>query len=134
MRGASGDKISIPEIAGRLLVGRMAVYQLLESRTIPANRLGWRRIVTRNAYEQVEKTCGMSGAVHISRPALKQAWSLRPLFRRHADGALLVSTGSNEAVHKRCIYARIPEALESGTQPVAFGTVKGTTNCGSSAR
>src|SRR5580700_7558501 len=71
MRRASGDKISIPEIAGRLLVDRMAVYQLLESRTIPANRLGWRRIVTRHAYEQVEKTCGMSGAVHISRPALK---------------------------------------------------------------
>jgi excisionase family DNA binding protein len=55
MRRASGDKISIPEIAGRLLVGRMAVYQLLESRTIPANRLGWRRIVTRHAYEQVGK-------------------------------------------------------------------------------
>jgi len=124
MRRASGDKISIPEIAGRLLVGRMAVYQLLESRTIPANRLGWRRIVTRNACEQVEKTCGMSGAVHISRPALKQAWGLRPLFHRHADGALLAGQDPMRPFHKRCIYARIPEALESGTQPVAFGTVK----------
>jgi hypothetical protein len=30
----------------------MAVYQLLESRTIPAVRLGRRWIVTRYAYEQ----------------------------------------------------------------------------------
>jgi len=36
----------------------MAVYQLLESRTIPAIRLGRRWIVTRYAYEQWEKTCG----------------------------------------------------------------------------
>lgn len=34
----------------------MAVYQLLESGTIPANRLGRQRIVTRHAYEQWEKT------------------------------------------------------------------------------
>jgi hypothetical protein len=37
----------------------MAVYQLLERKAIPAIRLGRRWIVTRQAYEQWEKTCGM---------------------------------------------------------------------------
>jgi excisionase family DNA binding protein len=68
LRKTLGGRISIPEIAGRLSVGRMAVYQLLESRTIPAIRLGRRWIVTRHAYEQWEKTCGMSGAEHIPLP------------------------------------------------------------------
>jgi excisionase family DNA binding protein len=65
---AVGGRISIPEIAGRLSVGRMAVYQLLESRTIPAIRLGRRWIVTRHAYEQWEKTCGTSAAERIPLP------------------------------------------------------------------
>jgi excisionase family DNA binding protein len=65
MRWTSGGRISIPEIADRLSVGRMAVYQLLENRTIPAIRRGRRWIVTRHAYEQWEKTCGTSGAQHI---------------------------------------------------------------------
>lgn len=68
MSGTSGGRISIPEIADRLSVGRMAVYQLLESRTIPAIRLGRRWIVTRHAYEQWEMTCGMSDAQHITLP------------------------------------------------------------------
>jgi excisionase family DNA binding protein len=68
LRKTLGGRISIPEIAGRLSVGRMAVYQLLESRTIPAIRLGRRWIVTRHAYEQWEKTCGMSGVEHIPLP------------------------------------------------------------------
>ena len=37
----------------------MAVYHLLESNAIPAIRLGRRWIVTRQAYEHWEKTCGM---------------------------------------------------------------------------
>jgi excisionase family DNA binding protein len=64
----SGSRISVPEIAGRLSLGRMAVYQLLESRTIPAIRLGRRWIVTRYAYEQWEKTCGMNCVEHIPPP------------------------------------------------------------------
>lgn len=59
MRTISGNRIAIPEIAGRLAIGRMAVYQLLERKAIPAIRLGRRWIVTRQAYEQWEKTCGM---------------------------------------------------------------------------
>jgi excisionase family DNA binding protein len=64
----SGSRISVPEIAGRLSLGRMAVYQLLESRTIPAIRLGRRWIVTRYAYEQWEKTCSTSCVEHIPPP------------------------------------------------------------------
>jgi len=134
MRRASGDKISIPEIAGRLLVGRMAVYQLLESRTIPANRLGWRRIVTRHAYEQVEKTCGMSGAVHISRPALKQAWSLRPLFRRHANGALLAGQDPMRPSINAAFTRAFRRHSNRGRNLWPLEQLRGTTNCGSSAR
>jgi excisionase family DNA binding protein len=53
------SRIGVPEIADRLSIGRMAVYQLLECRAIPAIRLGRRWIVTRYAYEQWEKTCGV---------------------------------------------------------------------------
>lgn len=52
-------RMSIPEIATRLSIGRIAVYTMLEQGVIPAVRLGRRWIVTRHAYEQWERTCGM---------------------------------------------------------------------------
>ncbi|MCC6366887.1 MAG: excisionase family DNA-binding protein [Bryobacterales bacterium] len=56
-------RITIPEIAQRLSIGRMAVYSMLEQGIIPGIRLGKRWIVTRHAYEQWERTAGMrSGA------------------------------------------------------------------------
>jgi excisionase family DNA binding protein len=51
-------RISIAEIAGRLSIGRRAVYSMLEKRIIPAIRLGRRWIVTLRAYEEWELTCG----------------------------------------------------------------------------
>jgi excisionase family DNA binding protein len=51
--------MSIPEIADRLSVGRLAVYAMLEQGIIPAIRLGRRWIVTRHAFEKWERTCGM---------------------------------------------------------------------------
>jgi excisionase family DNA binding protein len=51
--------MSIPEIANRLSVGRLAVYTMLEQGIIPAIRLGRRWIVTRNAFENWERTCGV---------------------------------------------------------------------------
>ena len=51
--------MSIPEIANRLSIGRIAVYTMLEQGIIPAIRLGRRWIVTRHAYDQWERTCGM---------------------------------------------------------------------------
>jgi excisionase family DNA binding protein len=55
--GLSG-RISVPEIALRLGVGRLAVYSMLEQRLLPGIRLGRRWIITRHAYEQWERTCG----------------------------------------------------------------------------
>jgi excisionase family DNA binding protein len=52
-------RMSIPEIAERLSVGRLAVYTMLEQGIIPAIRLGRRWIVTRHAFENWERTCGM---------------------------------------------------------------------------
>jgi excisionase family DNA binding protein len=51
--------MSIPEIANRLSVGRLAVYAMLEQGLLPGIRLGRRWIVTRAAFEAWEKTCGI---------------------------------------------------------------------------
>jgi len=52
-------RITVPEIAQRLHIGRLAVYAMLEQRIIPAIRLGRRWIITRHAYDLWECTCGM---------------------------------------------------------------------------
>jgi excisionase family DNA binding protein len=52
-------RITIPEIAERLSIGRLAVYAMLEQRIIPGIRLGKRWIVTRHAYDQWERSAGM---------------------------------------------------------------------------
>ena len=52
--------MSIPEIACRLNVGRMAVYAMLEQGLLPGIRVGRRWIGTRAAFEAWEKTCGMN--------------------------------------------------------------------------
>jgi len=51
-------RISVPEIAHRLGVGRLTVYAMLAQRIIPGVRLGRRWIITRQAYEEWERTCG----------------------------------------------------------------------------
>lgn len=56
--GRRSSRISVPEIAQRLDVGRLAVYSMLEQGIMPGIRLGRRWIVTRHAYEQWERTCG----------------------------------------------------------------------------
>ena len=45
------SRMSIPEIANRLFVGRIAVCTMLEQGIIPVIRLGRRWIVTRHAFE-----------------------------------------------------------------------------------
>ena len=59
--GRRSSRISVPEIARRLDVGRLAVYAMLEKGIMPGIRLGRRWIITRHAYEQWERSCG-SGA------------------------------------------------------------------------
>jgi excisionase family DNA binding protein len=51
-------RITVPEIAARLSIGRLAVYSMLERGVIPAIRLGRRWIITRFAYENWERSCG----------------------------------------------------------------------------
>lgn len=51
-------RLTVEEIAARLGIGRISVYALLERGIIPAVRLGKRWIVTRQAYERWEATCG----------------------------------------------------------------------------
>jgi excisionase family DNA binding protein len=62
-------RISIPEIARVLGVGRLAVYAMLDQGVIPGIRLGRRWIVTRLAFEHWERTCGWkSGTGFPSKP------------------------------------------------------------------
>jgi excisionase family DNA binding protein len=61
--------MSIPEIANRLSVGRLAVYTMLERGIIPAIRLGRRWIITRHAYEQWERTCGVQAGTGLNTHA-----------------------------------------------------------------
>jgi len=58
------SRMSIPEIAKRLAIGRIAVYAMLERGIIPAIRLGRRWIVTRHAFDSWERTCGMPTGLH----------------------------------------------------------------------
>ena len=51
--------MTVDEIACRLDIGRLAVYTMLEQGIIPAVRLGRRWIVTRHAFENWERTCGL---------------------------------------------------------------------------
>ena len=53
-------RLSVVEIAERLSVGKMAVYRMLEGGALPGIRVGRRWLVTRQAYEHWERTCGMS--------------------------------------------------------------------------
>ena len=59
------SRMSIPEIADRLSVGRIAVYTMLEQGIIPAIRLGRRWIVTRHAFENWERTCGIRTGLQL---------------------------------------------------------------------
>jgi excisionase family DNA binding protein len=51
-------RITVPEIATRLAIGRLAVYSMLERGIIPAIRIGRKWLITRFAYENFERTCG----------------------------------------------------------------------------
>jgi excisionase family DNA binding protein len=57
--GRVSSRISVLEIADRLSIGRLAVYAMLKQQILPGIKLGRRWIITRHAYEQWERTCGM---------------------------------------------------------------------------
>ena len=56
----TSNRLTVLEIAKKLAIGKMAVYDMLERGIIPGIWLGKRWIVTRHAYEQWERTCGTS--------------------------------------------------------------------------
>jgi len=62
------DRVTVNEISHRLGIGRAAVYALLEQQILPAVRLGRRWIITRHAYEQWERTCGMRKGAGLTAP------------------------------------------------------------------
>jgi len=55
-------RLTPKEVAERLGVGPKAVYALLEQGILPGIRVGKRWLITRNAYEEWERTCGMRTA------------------------------------------------------------------------
>jgi excisionase family DNA binding protein len=57
-------RMTVEEIARRLDIGRLAVYMMLEQGIIPAVRLGRWWIVTRHAFQNWERTCGMPTGLH----------------------------------------------------------------------
>ena len=61
----SCERISVPGIAKRLKIGRLAVYAMLEQGIIPAVRLGRRWIITREAYLAWERSCGRQAATGL---------------------------------------------------------------------
>jgi excisionase family DNA binding protein len=64
----SCERISVPGIAKRLKIGRLAVYAMLEQGIIPAVRLGRRWIITRRAYLAWEETCGVRTGAGLPAP------------------------------------------------------------------
>ena len=66
------NRIPVTEIAWRLQIGRLAVYSLLEQGLMPGIRLGRRWIVTRHAYEQWERSCGMRPSSRLEIGAVKE--------------------------------------------------------------
>jgi excisionase family DNA binding protein len=55
--------IRVPEIARRLGVGRLKIYAMLEAGVIPGIHFGRKWIITRFAYENWERTCGVKASI-----------------------------------------------------------------------
>jgi excisionase family DNA binding protein len=67
---AAKSRLSVVEICQDLGLGRARVYEMLESRIIPNVRVGRTWVVTRHAYEQWKRTCGLGPeagrSLHVS--------------------------------------------------------------------
>ncbi|MGD0500722.1 MAG: excisionase family DNA-binding protein [Bryobacteraceae bacterium] len=57
--GPMKHRLSVAEIASRLAIGKMSVYSMLEDGRLPGIRIGKRWLITRLAYEQWERNCGL---------------------------------------------------------------------------
>jgi excisionase family DNA binding protein len=56
---ATAGRLSVNEIARSLGIGRLSVYRLLEEGRLPGIRIGRRWLVTRDAFENWLRTCGV---------------------------------------------------------------------------
>ena len=63
---AVSARMTPKDVARRLNVGTRAVYSMLEQGILPAARLGQRWLITRHAYEEWEKTCGLQAIPHVA--------------------------------------------------------------------
>ena len=68
--------MTVNEVARRLNIGRQTVYTMLERGILPGIRLGQRWLITRYAYEEWERTCGV-GNRPDSQPGLSRDTELR---------------------------------------------------------
>jgi excisionase family DNA binding protein len=70
--GNRRGRITVPEIAQRLDIGRLKVYAMLEQGILPGVRVGRQWIVTRHAYSEWERTCGArSGTGFQAQPEVR---------------------------------------------------------------
>jgi excisionase family DNA binding protein len=53
------NRFSVVDISQRLGIGKMSVYAMLEKGELPGIRIGRKWLITRQAYEQWERTCGV---------------------------------------------------------------------------
>ena len=63
-------RITVEAIARRLNVGRQTVYAMLEQGVLPGIRLGQRWLITRQAYDHWERTCGTANRSELA-PGLR---------------------------------------------------------------
>jgi hypothetical protein len=71
-------RIQVPEICERLALGHQAVYGLLEAKIIPAIRLKRRWVIARAAYEEWEKTFGVTQSRYNSGDEEEKTRTPRP--------------------------------------------------------
>jgi excisionase family DNA binding protein len=55
----SNARMTPKDVAERLHVGTRAVYTMLEQGILPGIRIGKRWLITRSAYEEWERSCGL---------------------------------------------------------------------------
>jgi excisionase family DNA binding protein len=60
-------RITVDEIARRLDIGKRAVYVMLESGLMPGLRIGRNWLITRHAYQQWERTAGMTPITEVRK-------------------------------------------------------------------
>ncbi len=53
------SRVTVDEIAHDLNLGRVRVYEMLNQHIIPNIRVGRSYLITRHAYEEWKKTCGV---------------------------------------------------------------------------